>query len=101
MHYLIKSQTNFFFYFQDEYNNHTGLDLTGRVIAKIKSPNEQDIEIPQFQGKVSTVEFPLENGSAEIVSVTEINSSMNSVSNKAYFPAVLKLSYTSFCSVEI
>ncbi|XP_056340548.1 structural maintenance of chromosomes flexible hinge domain-containing protein 1 isoform X2 [Oenanthe melanoleuca] len=50
----------------DEYNNHTGLDLVGRVIAKIKSPNEEDIELPQFQGKVNTVEFPLESGSAEI-----------------------------------
>ncbi|KAL9869894.1 structural maintenance of chromosomes flexible hinge domain-containing protein 1 [Geothlypis trichas] len=50
----------------DEYNNHTGLDLVGRIITKIKSPNEEDIEIPQFQGKVNTVEFPLKRGSAEI-----------------------------------
>ncbi|XP_071410839.1 structural maintenance of chromosomes flexible hinge domain-containing protein 1 isoform X2 [Pithys albifrons albifrons] len=50
----------------DEYNNHTGLDLVGTITAKIKSPNEEDIEIPQFQGKVSTVEFPFEHGSAEI-----------------------------------
>lgn len=88
-------------YLQDEYNNHTGLDLVGRIIAQIKSPNEEDTEIPQFQGKVSTVEFPLENGSAEIVSVAETHSSMNSVSNEAYFPTVLKLSYTSLCSLEI
>ncbi|KFQ51379.1 Structural maintenance of chromosomes flexible hinge domain-containing protein 1, partial [Nestor notabilis] len=52
----------------DEYNNHTGIDLVGRIIAKIKSPNEDDTEIPQFQGKVSTAEFPFERGSAEIVS---------------------------------
>ncbi|XP_053805479.1 structural maintenance of chromosomes flexible hinge domain-containing protein 1 isoform X1 [Vidua chalybeata] len=55
-----------YLHLMDEYNNHTGLDLVGRIIAKIKSPNEEDIEIPQFQGKVSTVEFPLESGSAEI-----------------------------------
>uniref|UniRef100_A0A8B9MN43 SMC hinge domain-containing protein n=1 Tax=Accipiter nisus TaxID=211598 RepID=A0A8B9MN43_9AVES len=52
----------------DEYNNHTGIDLVGRIIAKIKSPSEDDTEIPQFQGKVSTVEFPFDRGSAEIVS---------------------------------
>uniref|UniRef100_G1NBJ9 Structural maintenance of chromosomes flexible hinge domain containing 1 n=1 Tax=Meleagris gallopavo TaxID=9103 RepID=G1NBJ9_MELGA len=52
----------------DEYNNHTGADLIGRVIAKIKSPNEDDTEIPQFQGKISTIEFPFDRGSAEIVS---------------------------------
>uniref|UniRef100_A0A803W1W2 Structural maintenance of chromosomes flexible hinge domain containing 1 n=1 Tax=Ficedula albicollis TaxID=59894 RepID=A0A803W1W2_FICAL len=57
-----------YLHLMDEYNNHTGLDLVGRVIAKIKSPNEEDIELPQFQGKVNTVEFPLECGSAEIVS---------------------------------
>uniref|UniRef100_A0A674HNF9 Structural maintenance of chromosomes flexible hinge domain-containing protein 1 n=1 Tax=Taeniopygia guttata TaxID=59729 RepID=A0A674HNF9_TAEGU len=55
-----------YLHLMDEYNNHAGLDLAGRIIAKIKSPNEEDIEIPQFQGKVSTVEFPLESGSAEI-----------------------------------
>ncbi|XP_005042005.1 PREDICTED: structural maintenance of chromosomes flexible hinge domain-containing protein 1 [Ficedula albicollis] len=55
-----------YLHLMDEYNNHTGLDLVGRVIAKIKSPNEEDIELPQFQGKVNTVEFPLECGSAEI-----------------------------------
>ncbi|NWI51725.1 SMHD1 protein, partial [Calyptomena viridis] len=57
-----------YLHIMDEYNNHTGRDLVGRIIAKIKSPNEEDTEIPQFQGKVSTVEFPFERGSAEIVS---------------------------------
>ncbi|NXY74727.1 SMHD1 protein, partial [Glareola pratincola] len=53
----------------DEYNNHTGIDLVGRIIAKITSPSEdEDIEIPQFEGKVSTIEFPFDRGSAEIVS---------------------------------
>ncbi|KAM6086921.1 structural maintenance of chromosomes flexible hinge domain-containing protein 1 isoform 2-T2 [Chlamydotis macqueenii] len=60
---------------QDEYNNHTGIDLVGRIIAKIKSPNEDDdIEIPQFQGKVSAVEFPFDRGSAEINLVLAENS---------------------------
>ncbi|KAM6135520.1 structural maintenance of chromosomes flexible hinge domain-containing protein 1 isoform 2-T2 [Pterocles gutturalis] len=60
---------------QDAYNNHTGIDLFGKIIAKIKSPNEDDdIEIPQFQGKVSTVEFPLDRGSAEINLVLAENS---------------------------
>ncbi|KAM6086922.1 structural maintenance of chromosomes flexible hinge domain-containing protein 1 isoform 3-T3 [Chlamydotis macqueenii] len=59
----------------DEYNNHTGIDLVGRIIAKIKSPNEDDdIEIPQFQGKVSAVEFPFDRGSAEINLVLAENS---------------------------
>ncbi|KAJ7395253.1 hypothetical protein BTVI_156751 [Pitangus sulphuratus] len=55
-----------YLHIMDEYNNRTGLDLVGRIIVKIKSPNEEDIEIPQFHGKVSTVEFPFEHGSAEI-----------------------------------
>ncbi|XP_009069419.1 PREDICTED: structural maintenance of chromosomes flexible hinge domain-containing protein 1-like, partial [Acanthisitta chloris] len=55
-----------YLHIKDEYNNCTGLDLVGKIIAKIKSPNEEDIEIPQFQGKISVVEFPFENGSAKI-----------------------------------
>uniref|UniRef100_A0A8C3LWC6 Structural maintenance of chromosomes flexible hinge domain containing 1 n=1 Tax=Chrysolophus pictus TaxID=9089 RepID=A0A8C3LWC6_CHRPC len=58
----------------DEYNNHTGVDLIGRVIAKIKSPNEDDTEIPQFQGKISSIEFPFDRGSAEINLVLAENS---------------------------
>ncbi|XP_068251946.1 structural maintenance of chromosomes flexible hinge domain-containing protein 1 isoform X1 [Nyctibius grandis] len=58
----------------DEYNNRSGIDLVGRIIAKIKSPNEDDTEIPQFQGKVSAVEFPFNRGSAEINLVLAENS---------------------------
>ncbi|KAK2517911.1 hypothetical protein Q9233_012832 [Columba guinea] len=59
----------------DKYNNHTGIDLVGKIIAKIKSPNEDDdIEIPQFQGKVSTLEFPFDRGSAAINLVLAENS---------------------------
>ncbi|XP_067146775.1 structural maintenance of chromosomes flexible hinge domain-containing protein 1 isoform X2 [Apteryx mantelli] len=58
----------------DEYNNRTGIDLVGRIIAKIKSPNDDDTEIPQFQGKVSTIEFPFDRGSAEINLVLAENS---------------------------
>uniref|UniRef100_A0A493SXT1 Structural maintenance of chromosomes flexible hinge domain containing 1 n=1 Tax=Anas platyrhynchos platyrhynchos TaxID=8840 RepID=A0A493SXT1_ANAPP len=58
----------------DEYNNRTGFDLVGRIIAKIKSPSEDDTEIPQFQGKVSAVEFPFDRGSAEINLVLAENS---------------------------
>ncbi|XP_066848929.1 structural maintenance of chromosomes flexible hinge domain-containing protein 1 isoform X2 [Anser cygnoides] len=58
----------------DEYNNRTGIDLVGRIIAKIKSPNEDDTEVPQFQGKVSAVEFPFDRGSAEINLVLAENS---------------------------
>ncbi|XP_030908704.2 structural maintenance of chromosomes flexible hinge domain-containing protein 1 [Melopsittacus undulatus] len=58
----------------DEYNNPTGTDLVGRIITKIKSPNEDDTEIPQFQGKVSTVEFPFNRGTAEINLVLAENS---------------------------
>ncbi|XP_068023001.1 structural maintenance of chromosomes flexible hinge domain-containing protein 1 isoform X2 [Melanerpes formicivorus] len=55
----------------DEYNNHAGTELGGRVLAKIKSPVEEDTEVPQFQGKV---EFPLEKGSACISLVLAENS---------------------------
>ncbi|KAK2546229.1 Smchd1 [Columba livia] len=59
----------------DKYNNHTGIDLVGKIIAKIKSPCEDDvIEIPQFQGKVSTLEFPFDRGSAAINLVLAENS---------------------------
>ncbi|XP_065524143.1 structural maintenance of chromosomes flexible hinge domain-containing protein 1 isoform X1 [Lathamus discolor] len=58
----------------DEYNNPTGADLVGRIITKIKSPSEDDTEIPQFQGKVSTVEFPFNRGTAEISLVLAENS---------------------------
>ena len=36
------------------------------IIAKIKSSNEEDTEIPLFNGKVRMVEFPFIKGSAEI-----------------------------------
>ncbi|KAM6350259.1 structural maintenance of chromosomes flexible hinge domain-containing protein 1 isoform 2-T2 [Podargus strigoides] len=58
----------------DEYNNRTGTDLVGKIIAKIKSPNEDDMEIPQFQGKGSTAVFPFDRGSAEINLVLAENS---------------------------
>ncbi|KFO81368.1 Structural maintenance of chromosomes flexible hinge domain-containing protein 1, partial [Cuculus canorus] len=57
-----------YLHIMDEFNNRTGIDLVGKIIAKIKSPNEENIEIPQFHGKVSTIEFPFARGSAEIVS---------------------------------
>uniref|UniRef100_A0A452GY34 SMC hinge domain-containing protein n=1 Tax=Gopherus agassizii TaxID=38772 RepID=A0A452GY34_9SAUR len=52
---------------KDEYNNRTGYDLVGKIIAAIKSSSEEDTEIPVFQGKVKTIEFPFNRGSAEIV----------------------------------
>ncbi|OXB71453.1 UNVERIFIED_CONTAM: hypothetical protein H355_016473, partial [Colinus virginianus] len=58
----------------DEYNNHTGTDLVGRIIAKIKSANEDDTEIPQFQGKISAIVFPFDRGSAQINLVLAENS---------------------------
>ncbi|XP_065609251.1 structural maintenance of chromosomes flexible hinge domain-containing protein 1 isoform X2 [Cyrtonyx montezumae] len=58
----------------DEYNNQTGTDLVGRIIAKIKSPNEDDTEIPQFQGKISAIVFPFDRGSAQINLVLAENS---------------------------
>lgn len=50
----------------DEYNNPTCTDLDGKVVVTIKSPNRNVTEIPQFQGKVKSVEFKLFKGSAEI-----------------------------------
>uniref|UniRef100_A0ABM5GB85 Structural maintenance of chromosomes flexible hinge domain-containing protein 1 isoform X1 n=1 Tax=Pogona vitticeps TaxID=103695 RepID=A0ABM5GB85_9SAUR len=50
----------------DEYKNCTGNDLDGKIIARIKSPVEKDANIPLFQGKTSTVEFPFHKGIAEI-----------------------------------
>uniref|UniRef100_A0A8D0GXS9 Structural maintenance of chromosomes flexible hinge domain containing 1 n=1 Tax=Sphenodon punctatus TaxID=8508 RepID=A0A8D0GXS9_SPHPU len=50
----------------DEFKNHTGYDLNGKIIARIKSSIEDDTEIPLFHGKVSTIEFPFNRGAAEI-----------------------------------
>ncbi|XP_041101320.1 structural maintenance of chromosomes flexible hinge domain-containing protein 1 [Polyodon spathula] len=50
----------------DEYNNPTCTDLDGKVVVTIKSPNRNVKEIPQFQGKVKSVEFKLLKGCAEI-----------------------------------
>ncbi|XP_060631107.2 structural maintenance of chromosomes flexible hinge domain-containing protein 1 [Anolis sagrei] len=50
----------------DEYKNCTGNDLDGKIIAKIKSSIENDTDIPMFQGKTNTVEFPLHRGIVEI-----------------------------------
>lgn len=52
--------------FKDEYNNQTGIDLVGTVIATIKGSNEEDTDTPLFVGKVRTLEFPFVKGSAEI-----------------------------------
>ncbi|XP_019402215.1 PREDICTED: structural maintenance of chromosomes flexible hinge domain-containing protein 1 [Crocodylus porosus] len=60
---------NLCLHIMDEYNNRTGDYLVGKIIAKIECPNEDDTEIPLFQGKVSTVEFPFHYGSAEIVNL--------------------------------
>ncbi|KAM6457251.1 structural maintenance of chromosomes flexible hinge domain-containing protein 1 isoform 3-T4 [Liasis olivaceus] len=60
---LVKDLT---FIITDEYQNHTGNDLDGKIIAKIKSSTEEDTDIPLFQGRASTVEFPFHRGIAEI-----------------------------------
>ncbi|XP_004683823.1 PREDICTED: structural maintenance of chromosomes flexible hinge domain-containing protein 1 [Condylura cristata] len=53
----------------DDYNNQTGIDLVGTVIATIKGSNEEDTDTPLFIGKVRTLEFPFVKGSAEITSL--------------------------------
>uniref|UniRef100_A0A2R9BQB7 Structural maintenance of chromosomes flexible hinge domain containing 1 n=1 Tax=Pan paniscus TaxID=9597 RepID=A0A2R9BQB7_PANPA len=59
----------------DEYDNHTGIDLVGTIIATIKGSNEEDTDTPLFIGKVRTLEFPFVNGSAEIMSLVLAESS--------------------------
>ncbi|XP_059562519.1 structural maintenance of chromosomes flexible hinge domain-containing protein 1 isoform X2 [Myotis daubentonii] len=53
----------------DDFNNQTGLDLVGTVIATIKGSNEEDTDTPLFIGKVRTLEFPFVKGSANITSL--------------------------------
>ncbi|XP_060056746.1 structural maintenance of chromosomes flexible hinge domain-containing protein 1 isoform X2 [Erinaceus europaeus] len=53
----------------DVYNNQTGIDLVGTVIATIKGSNEDDNDTPLFVGKVRTLEFPFVKGSANITSL--------------------------------
>uniref|UniRef100_A0A2I2ZYR5 Structural maintenance of chromosomes flexible hinge domain-containing protein 1 n=1 Tax=Gorilla gorilla gorilla TaxID=9595 RepID=A0A2I2ZYR5_GORGO len=59
----------------DDYDNHTGIDLVGTIIATIKGSNEEDTDTPLFIGKVRTLEFPFVNGSAEIMSLVLAESS--------------------------
>nr|XP_033789850.1 structural maintenance of chromosomes flexible hinge domain-containing protein 1 isoform X2 [Geotrypetes seraphini] len=60
---------NLCFRIVDKYLNDTGTDLNGKLIARIKSCIEENIEIPLFQGNVTTIEFPVNQGSAEISSL--------------------------------
>uniref|UniRef100_A0A670IB82 Structural maintenance of chromosomes flexible hinge domain containing 1 n=1 Tax=Podarcis muralis TaxID=64176 RepID=A0A670IB82_PODMU len=50
----------------DEYKNCTGNDLDGKIIAKIRSSTDKVKDIPLFQGKTDTVEFPFHRGIVEI-----------------------------------
>ncbi|XP_020384774.2 structural maintenance of chromosomes flexible hinge domain-containing protein 1 [Rhincodon typus] len=50
----------------DEYNNPTGEDICGKLVVTIKSTTEDDSEIPQFQGKLSSLEFELNQGSSVV-----------------------------------
>lgn len=53
----------------DDYNNQTGIDLVGTVVATIKGSNEEDHDTPLFIGKVRTLEFPFVKGSALITNL--------------------------------
>lgn len=57
---------SYFLLFKDEYNNQTGIDLVGTVIATIKGSDEEDTDTPLFIGKVKTLQFPFVKGSTEI-----------------------------------
>ncbi|XP_067835802.1 structural maintenance of chromosomes flexible hinge domain-containing protein 1 isoform X2 [Heptranchias perlo] len=50
----------------DEYNNAAGEDICGKLVVTIKSTTEDDSEIPQFQGKISHLEFELNQGSSVV-----------------------------------
>ncbi|XP_060679586.1 structural maintenance of chromosomes flexible hinge domain-containing protein 1 isoform X1 [Hemiscyllium ocellatum] len=50
----------------DEYNNPTGEDICGKLVATIRSATEDESEIPQFQGKLSSLAFDLNQGSSVI-----------------------------------
>lgn len=65
---LLTSSSNlsFIVYLKDDYNNQTGIDLVGTIVAMIKGSNEEDTDTPLFIGKVRTLEFPFVKGSAEI-----------------------------------
>ncbi|XP_005997938.1 structural maintenance of chromosomes flexible hinge domain-containing protein 1 isoform X1 [Latimeria chalumnae] len=47
----------------DAHNNLAGTDLNGKVVVTITG---DDAEIPRFQGRVSSLEFPIANGCANI-----------------------------------
>ncbi|XP_070603694.1 structural maintenance of chromosomes flexible hinge domain-containing protein 1 isoform X2 [Erythrolamprus reginae] len=57
---------NLIFILTDKYKNPTGNDLHGKIVAKIESSTEKDINIPVFQGNRRTVDFPFHNGKVEI-----------------------------------
>ncbi|XP_069476961.1 structural maintenance of chromosomes flexible hinge domain-containing protein 1 isoform X2 [Ambystoma mexicanum] len=53
----------------DEYDNPAGLNLTGTVEAHIESSSKEHTEIPQFEGDVSKMEFPISNGTVKITNL--------------------------------
>ncbi|XP_030068875.1 structural maintenance of chromosomes flexible hinge domain-containing protein 1 isoform X2 [Microcaecilia unicolor] len=57
---------NLCFRIVDKYHNNAGTNLDGKLIARIKSCIEENTEIPLFQGNLTTIEFPVNQGSAEI-----------------------------------
>lgn len=70
--FLLVLLISYFPLFKDAYNNQTGTDLVGTVIATIKGSNEEDTDTPLFIGKVRTLEFPFTKGSAEITVIFHV-----------------------------
>ncbi|XP_018408855.1 PREDICTED: structural maintenance of chromosomes flexible hinge domain-containing protein 1 [Nanorana parkeri] len=51
----------------DQHNNVAGANLTGKVIAKILCSEEAEKETPLFESNTDTIDFPFNNGSADIL----------------------------------
>ncbi|XP_023609981.1 structural maintenance of chromosomes flexible hinge domain-containing protein 1 isoform X3 [Myotis lucifugus] len=75
----------------DDFNNQTGLDLVGTVIATIKGSNEEDTDTPLFIGKVRTLEFPFVKGSANITSLVLAENSPGKDSTEYFIKFELQL----------
>ncbi|XP_068093326.1 structural maintenance of chromosomes flexible hinge domain-containing protein 1 isoform X2 [Hyperolius riggenbachi] len=50
----------------DQHNNVSGANLSGKVVAKIMCSEKDEKEIPVFDSGTDTMEFPFNNGSADI-----------------------------------
>ncbi|XP_039610777.1 structural maintenance of chromosomes flexible hinge domain-containing protein 1 [Polypterus senegalus] len=78
----------------DEYNNPTCEKMNGKIIVTIRSSEENETEIPVFQGDVASVEFNFSNGISKISSLLVAENSPGKDSSQyvlVFYPVIPEL----------